>query len=310
MDCIVSRLFGFILLFSVLVSLKFNIQFGRWFLNQYRHGRHQLRYNFLVLNMFINSICILLIEIPIVLVQCFLCRQYCIEFLCKLEGFISYLSCITTIYLLSTMSVLRYLVVSNNRYLSTVSKYHGLYIVVGCWLVALIWTLPSLFGLNPYFPEGIGFHCAYYWLDPSFRSKIFFIFACLFVYALPLTLLLCMNILIYQFVRRSMKFDTKSPLTSGKRLTLRRRYLKQMNIDYRFALAALIIVSEFILSWTPYAVIGIIKIVYGKASAFEYVFLFTLGALLAKISMLINPLIYIFTVKKLFVYEYRVNESK
>ncbi len=77
------------------------------------------------------------------------------------------------------------------------------------------------------------------------------------------------------------------------------RYIMQLNrlkADRRFALATIFLVSEYLLSWTPYACIALLYLFNIKFIIEQPLFI-TICAFIAKISMIINPFIYISTIK-------------
>lgn len=77
------------------------------------------------------------------------------------------------------------------------------------------------------------------------------------------------------------------------------RYIMRLNrlkIDQRFALATIGLVSEYLLSWTPYACIALLYLFNIKFIIEQPVFI-TICAFIAKISMIINPFIYILIIK-------------
>jgi len=77
------------------------------------------------------------------------------------------------------------------------------------------------------------------------------------------------------------------------------RYMMQLNrlkADRRFALATIFLVSEYLLSWTPYACVALFYL-FNIQFIIEQPLFITICAFIAKISMIINPFIYISTIK-------------
>ncbi|CAF1180479.1 unnamed protein product [Didymodactylos carnosus] len=72
--------------------------------------------------------------------------------------------------------------------------------------------------------------------------------------------------------------------------------LKRLKADKRFALATLFLVSEYLLSWTPYAILILLEL-FGISSSSKTPLLMTECALIAKLAMVLNPLIYIRTIE-------------
>lgn len=72
--------------------------------------------------------------------------------------------------------------------------------------------------------------------------------------------------------------------------------LRRLKADRHFALATILLVSEYLLSWTPYAYFALLSLSHARFMT-ENSYLITISALIAKISMIINPFIYIATIK-------------
>ncbi len=72
--------------------------------------------------------------------------------------------------------------------------------------------------------------------------------------------------------------------------------LHRLKADRRFALATLFLVSEYLLSWTPYAIVALFYLFNLKFINQQSV-LMTICAFIAKISMILNPFIYVATIK-------------
>ncbi|CAF1037697.1 unnamed protein product [Adineta ricciae] len=73
--------------------------------------------------------------------------------------------------------------------------------------------------------------------------------------------------------------------------------LNRLRADRRFALATTFLISEYVLSWTPYAIIALIYL-FDIDLISQHSITMTICAFIAKISMILNPFIYIATTKK------------
>ena len=83
--------------------------------------------------------------------------------------------------------------------------------------------------------------------------------------------------------------------TDGTQVNRMKR-LKRLRADQRFALATIFLVSEYLLSWTPYALVALLYLFNVKFIHHQSI-LMTICAFIAKISMILNPVIYISTIK-------------
>ncbi|CAF3447448.1 unnamed protein product [Rotaria sp. Silwood1] len=73
-------------------------------------------------------------------------------------------------------------------------------------------------------------------------------------------------------------------------------HLRRLKADRHFALATIFLVSEYLLSWTPYACVALFYLFHVNFIT-DQSYLITISAFIAKTSMIINPFIYISTIK-------------
>ena len=81
--------------------------------------------------------------------------------------------------------------------------------------------------------------------------------------------------------------------------SIRIRHMMRMNrlqADRRFALATIFLVAEYLLSWTPYACMALFYL-FHVTPIIEHPLLISICAFIAKVSMMINPFIYLLAVK-------------
>jgi hypothetical protein len=72
--------------------------------------------------------------------------------------------------------------------------------------------------------------------------------------------------------------------------------LNRLKADRRFALATIFLVSEYLLSWTPYAIVALFYL-FNVEFLSQQSILMTICAFTAKISMILNPFIYVATIQ-------------
>lgn len=327
LECLISRIGGSIIIFISFLSMLFNIRYLYWL---YYHQENLSRKNFFLFSIIFSSFSVIITIVPSVILQCLTCSRLCSMFFCQFEGFISYLNGCVHMFMLMMISILRYEIVLHNN--TTHSYFHRYsYITVGiCWLFALVFAILPLFNWNKYIPEGLGFHCGLNWFDQSINSRLYLTSAFLFVYIIPFLVLFIVNTYVYHVIHRLFHHASKpfasistflddkqvSLLTSSQHnvsdnpiqqpLTIIRpidpiqmRYLMRLNrlrADRRFALATIFLVSEYLLSWTPYACVALLCLLNMRVIIEQPLFI-TICAFIAKISMIINPFIYLLTIK-------------
>ena len=193
-------------------------------------------------------------------------------------------------------------------------------------LIACCWSFPPLFGFgNRFVREGAGFYCSLDWNNPSTQSRVFLISLIFFNYVLPFILLVYSNLRICCTLRRLLNSSNRTahfsasqtlPLTKTSHATkdlplqinLRKSLsdvtlkettnrLQRLKIDRRYALLTAVIAIQYLIAWTPYACIELLNLTGGSTFVQHNPFLPTFCALLAKLSLILNPIILIYTSK-------------
>lgn len=227
-------------------------------------------------------------------------------------------------YIVALLSFFRYLsVLHKSSWLYRLLEQHRDASLGCCALLAVAWALPPIFSLGTKFVrEGIGFYCSLDWNDPAVHSRIFLMFLISFNYFIPFILLVYSNLRVCCTLRRllqsrdclslpkALPFSTSAyasdilPLQvdlrkclSDARLKETTNRLQRLKLDRRYALMTAMIASQYLIAWTPYACIEILNITGRSTFIQRNAFLPTFCALLAKLSLILNPLILMYTSK-------------
>lgn len=191
-----------------------------------------------------------------------------------------------------------------------------------CMLLACCWSFPPLFRLgNRFVREGAGFYCSLDWNNPSIQSRIFLISLIFFNYVLPFILLVYSNLRICCTLRRLLNSSNRTAFISTSQtcslrntphatnqvclrksisdVTLKEttNRLQRLKIDRRYALLTAVIAIQYLIAWTPYACVELLNLTGGSTFVQHNPFLPTFCALLAKLSLILNPIILIYTSK-------------
>ncbi|XP_061654337.1 vertebrate ancient opsin-like isoform X1 [Phyllopteryx taeniolatus] len=150
------------------------------------------------------------------------------------------------------------------------------------WLYSLVWTLPPLFGWSRYGPEGPGTTCSVDWKAKTANNVSYII--CLFIFCLVVPLLVivfCYGKLLCA-IRR----------VSGINASMSRKR------EQRVLFMVVIMVICYLMCWLPYGIMALL-------AAFGPPGLLTpeasiVPSVLAKISTVINPVIYVFMNKQFY----------
>ncbi|CAF0919977.1 unnamed protein product [Adineta steineri] len=310
-ECLFSKSAGFILLLVVIISLIINI----YSLSiTEKNSQISTNDNELTFGMFISSLCIIIISTPSVLIQCFLCRRLCLPIICRIEGFNSFFNGCTTMYMLVALSIIRYITTANSLFSINFQqkiKIYNLSLPTICFILGSIWAVPPLFShMSSYVPEGLGFHCGLDWYDTSLASRVYFFLLFISVYFIPMIIIIYINISIQRTIYRLThlhpkvllemnNIDTEDLLCKHISNTFSdeiKQRLQHFYDDQRFVIATRISVIIYLIAWTPYSIIALSQ-VFGVSFSLYKPWVMTLCALLAKLSMIINPIIYTFILK-------------
>lgn len=309
LTCICYRIFAMIILIISIICFVLDIRYLTWY-------QKTQRQNPLVLSLFLASLMVLTFCVPGVLLQLFTCHRHCNRVYCSIEGFVSYLA--------GSVCMLVYMVLSVHRYL-LLCQHHRTFLyrhsAIICWLLGIAWTLPPVFNYwISYVPEGHGFHCSINWLDQSRLGRFYVFFSFLSIYFVPLLVLFSVNIRVHQILRHMYSaqgsfypFQSFRDPLNPKAFCQRSRFYEQIyydrtnqticyvrkaadrrrfRIEYRFIQAIIFLVSTYIISWTPYSIVALLQLFEFKF-LFRHAFLITLSAFIAKLSVIIAPIIYL-----------------
>ncbi|XP_061755991.1 teleost multiple tissue opsin 3a [Nerophis ophidion] len=195
---------------------------------------------------------------------------------CRWYGFANSFFGIVSLVSLSVLSYERYVTVLRSSQVDMSDFRKAWLCVGGCWLYALLWTLPPLLGWSSYGPEGPGTTCSVQWHLRSPSSVSYVVCLFLFCLLLPLLLMLYSYARILITVRRMGKIN---PVTAQRR----EQALLRMMVT---------LVSCYLLCWMPYGVMALITTFGGARLVTPSTSV--VPSILAKFSTVINPVIYVF----------------
>lgn len=303
-ECLFSRLAGSLLLIISIISFVINIR--SLSCKNYYAPRRDIG---LVVGMFVSSLCVIVISVPSVVMQCFLCRRICIPLICRIEGFNSFYNGCVTMYMLVALSIVRYATTASSSmpvdFQRRLEKYSW-HLVILCFVMGAVWAVPPIFGrMSAYAPEGLGFHCGLDWFDRSLLGRIYFFLLFVGVFFLPIVVVIYVNVYIQRTIYRLTHLrptvllelqavpsdDQVRKHVSDTLYEKEIRRLYRLNEDRRFVLATGISVVIYLIAWTPYSVVALAQ-VFGDQFSLYNPWLMTTCAVLAKLSMITNPIIY------------------
>ena len=304
-ECLLCRIGGIIILSVSILCLIVNIRYLTW----YQRKRYR---NKLVLSLVLSSLLVLIISVPRILIQLFTCHRDCNDIYCRIEGFTSYFGGCLCMLIYTTLSIDRYLLLCHYNRPILYS-----YLTLICWILSFIWTFPPVFDYwISYIPEGLGFHCSINWNDDSQTSFYYILFSFIIFYLIPLVILCYVNIRVHEIIQTTylsrtyyyahqeptflslnrtkhhiqQRLDNRSNITIGYIHKAADR--KRLRIEHRFIKSSIYLISAYLFAWTPYSIVGILQLLHINI-IFQYTFFITLCAFIAKLSVILSPVVYL-----------------
>ncbi|OQR76027.1 visual pigment receptor peropsin-like [Tropilaelaps mercedesae] len=221
---------------------------------------------------------------------------------CQVYGFCCFLFGTAHIGALSLLAYEQYRTISrmrpdaapSQRYLDRLQRTYIFYGIV-IWMFAFIWATPPLFGWSRYSLEPFGTACTIDWRQNTFEYKAYVVAYFIGGYLLPFTLIIfsfrrmvvIKRIYKQEFARRSIECRDKPTIIDS---------LKEQR-EEDLTMTCLLIVSSFLTTWTPYAVLCLWSVIWGPDTVPS---LLMIGPnICAKASGALNPFIYSFSNRNL-----------
>jgi r-opsin len=156
------------------------------------------------------------------------------------------------------------------------------------WAASLAWTIAPLFGWNRYVPEGNMTACGTDYITQTWESKSYILFYGIFVYFLPLMMI----IYSYYFILKAVSKHEKNMREQAKKMnvaSLRSSENATQSAECKLAKVALMTISLWFMAWTPYLIINFAGIFqYTKLSPLATIW----GSVFAKANAIYNPIVY------------------
>ncbi|KAM6956807.1 opsin-3 [Aplochiton taeniatus] len=239
--------------------------------------------NLLLVNISISDLLVSIIGINFTFVSCIKGGWIWNWATCIWDGFSNSLFGIVSIMTLSALAYERYIRVVHAQ---VVDFRWAWRVIVHIWLYSLAWTGAPLLGWNRYTLEIHRLGCSLDWTskDPNDASFILlFLLACFFV---PVGIMIyCYGNILYT-VRMLRSIEDLQTV----------QIIKILRYEKKVAVMFLLMISCFLVCWTPYAVVSMME-AFGRKSLVTPT-LAIIPAFFAKSSTTYNPLIYIFMSRK------------
>ncbi|XP_072247531.1 opsin-3 [Leuresthes tenuis] len=239
--------------------------------------------NLLLVNISLSDFLVSVIGINFTFASCVKGRWIWSETTCVWDGFSNSLFGIVSIMTLAALAYERYIRVVHAQVVDFAWAWRA---IAHIWLYSLAWTGAPLLGWNRYTLEIHQLGCSLDWTskDPNDASFIlFFLLACFFV---PVGVMIyCYGNILYtvRMLRSIQDLQTV-------------QIIKILRYEKKVAAMFLLMISCFLVCWTPYAIVSMMEAFGRKSMVSPTVAI--IPSFFAKSSTAYNPLIYVFMSRK------------
>ncbi|KAM4591897.1 opsin-3 [Odontesthes bonariensis] len=239
--------------------------------------------NLLLVNISLSDFLVSVIGINFTFASCVKGRWIWSETTCVWDGFSNSLFGIVSIMTLAALAYERYIRVVHAQVVDFAWAWRA---IAHIWLYSLAWTGAPLLGWNRYTLEIHQLGCSLDWAskDPNDASFIlFFLLGCFFV---PVGVMIyCYGNILYtvRMLRSIQDLQTV-------------QIIKILRYEKKVAAMFLLMISCFLVCWTPYAIVSMMEAFGRKSMVSPTVAI--IPSFFAKSSTAYNPLIYVFMSRK------------
>ncbi|XP_069134425.1 rhodopsin-like [Argopecten irradians] len=207
---------------------------------------------------------------------------------CEFYGLIGGIFGLMSINTLAMISVDRFICITKPLQAARImTRKKAFLMIVVVWSWAIGWSILPLFGLGAYIPEGFQTSCTFDYLTKTTSNRIYIIGMYVFAFALPLLIIIGCYVGILKAIRKHAKEMSRM---ADKMNAEEKDKKEKSKTEIKIAKIAMMLISLFILSWSPYATIALMA-QFGDPS-FVTPYMSELPVLLAKASAMHNPIVY------------------
>lgn len=244
--------------------------------------------NLLVVNLAFSDFLMLFTMGPPMVINCYHETWVFGPFMCELYAMFGSIFGCASIWTMTMIAFDRYNVIVKGLSAKPLTNGGALLRILGIWVNALIWTILPLFGWNRYVPEGNMTACGTDYLSKDWLSKSYILVYAVFVYFLPLFMI----IFSYYYILKAVSAHEKNMREQAKKMniaSLRSSEAANTSAECKLAKVALVTISLWFMAWTPYLVINFTG-VFESAPISPLATIW--GSLFAKANAVYNPIVY------------------
>nr|AHA48184.1 long-wavelength opsin [Ctenoplusia agnata] len=244
--------------------------------------------NLLVVNLAFSDFLMMCAMSPAMVVNCYNETWVWGPLACELYACAGSLFGCASIWTMTMIAFDRYNVIVKGIAAKPMTNNGALLRILGIWAFSLAWTLAPFFGWNRYVPEGNMTACGTDYLSKDWFSRSYILIYSVFVYFMPLLLI----IYSYFFIVQAVAAHEKAMREQAKKMnvaSLRSSEAANTSAECKLAKVALMTISLWFMAWTPYLVINYTG-VFESAPISPLATIW--GSLFAKANAVYNPIVY------------------
>lgn len=244
--------------------------------------------NLLVVNLAFSDFLMMFMMGPPMVMNCYHETWIYGPLACELYAAAGSLFGCVSIWTMTMIAFDRYNVIVKGLAGKPMTKNDALVKIAIIWLFALLWTGAPFFGWCRYVPEGNMTACGTDYLSQDMGSRSYILIYAVFVYFLPLLMI----IYSYFFILQAVAAHEKNMRDQAKKMnvaSLRSSENVNQSAECKLAKVALMTISLWFMAWTPYLIINFT----GVLTTTKITPLATIwGSLFAKANAVYNPIVY------------------
>lgn len=208
--------------------------------------------------------------------------------MCELYGLFGSIWGCGSIWSMTMIAFDRYVVIVKGLSAKPMTTGKALGEITFIWMFAAVWTFLPMLGWNRYVPEGNLTACGTDYLSKDWTSRSYIIVYSMFVYFLPLLMI----IYSYYHILSTVFAHEKSMRDQAKKMNVAslRSSDNDVKTEIKLAKIALVTISLWFLAWTPYLVINYAGIF--EMNNFMTPLATIWGSVFAKANCVYNPIVY------------------
>lgn len=141
--------------------------------------------NIFIIGLSLGDMCMVVFGNPLAWTSAMNGAWFAGEFMCYWEGFVVYTFGLSSLYVLTAVSLDRYIVIAKPLKAAFITKRVAVLAVMSCYGGGLLWSIFPFFGWGKYGLEAPGVFCGLLWEDPSFANTTYVMAIAFFCFLFP-----------------------------------------------------------------------------------------------------------------------------